>query len=136
MVSYCRPTPISIALSWSCLKHLTPKTSCEPQGSHLPRISFLSTMACVTALHSHQCLGSPWTYACGKVEGGLWEKEVPTEVVLCREPKRAASGPQSAMRRAFPGFPQCYLIMLEASSASGSAQYLLARMRHASADSI
>lgn len=29
-----------------------------------------------------------------------------------------------------------YLMMLEASSASGSAQYLLARMRHASADSI
>lgn len=29
-----------------------------------------------------------------------------------------------------------YLIILEASSASGSAQYLLARIRHASADSI
>lgn len=31
---------------------------------------------------------------------------------------------------------QTYLIMFDASSASGSAQYLLARIKHASADSI
>lgn len=40
------------------------RPNCEPQGSHLPRISFLSMMPCGTALHSHQHFSSPWIYVC------------------------------------------------------------------------
>jgi hypothetical protein len=93
-----------------------------PVGGALCDFTFLTT---TVSAPPGLCRESLWS--------GLWGKECPTAVILCR-PERAASrlSPEPSWAPA----PQSYLMMLEASSASGSAQYLLARIRHASADSI
>lgn len=68
----------------------------------------------------------------------LWsmKERQSTETVLWRPKEKVACRLLGDQSKTFPVDPLSYLMMLEASSASGSAQYLLARIRHASADSI
>lgn len=69
--------------------------------------------------------------------GALSKKDGPQRQFSVDPKKRLHIGFWETSPRLSPGpEPLNYLMMLEASSASGSAQYLLARIKHASADSI
>lgn len=89
--------------------------------------------AVLSSGHCSSALPNPHRSHCWPVMKEVWS----TKTALCNSQERVhvrswetSPGPSPAPDS------RSYLMMLEASSASGSAQYLLARIRQASADSI